>query len=46
MINFVSFGTDNCEELLEYFYKSLVDKFCDCSFARSNNAEAYRLAMS
>lgn len=26
MINFVSFGTDNCEELLEYFYKSLVDK--------------------
>ena len=28
MINFVSFGTDNCEELLEYFYKSLVDK-CD-----------------
>lgn len=26
MVNFVSFGTDNCDELLEYFYKSLVDK--------------------
>jgi hypothetical protein len=25
MINIVSFGTDNCEELLDYFYKSLVN---------------------
>jgi hypothetical protein len=26
MVNFVSFGTDNCEELLDYFYKLLVSK--------------------
>ena len=25
MVNIVSFGTDNCEELLDYFYKSLVN---------------------
>jgi len=31
MVNFVSFGTDNCEELLKYFYKSLVNK-CNENF--------------
>lgn len=31
MVNFITFGTDNCEELLSYFYDNLL-KFCPEDF--------------